>query len=340
MNYNCEYCNYSTNYNSNWYRHKQSKTHKTNILLKSTTNTNINYENVDNKKTNTTDYAMLKLLEEKDKRLEETKNIFEVALQDKNSQIEYLKDTIAKMHNSTDTTGDIAKSSVSTLNYVITNFQSAPRLKQIERSEAEKLFALEFDKVQKVKEFNDNKTKSKKKKCSEKEEMSSEKKEELFVEKILYLYKQKQFVKYVKDIIVPIYKTKDPSEQALWNTDTARLNYLIRDIVGKHPEWISDKKGIKLIEYVIQPITNLLKEMVEKYQKQQFNITQDFIQSIPTIERASKAHKLATSLIDLLKSGDADIDICEELCPEFHLDKNYVTKVIGNKIRKPKKVKT
>ena len=184
--------------------------------------------------------------------------------------------------------------------------------------------------MQKVQEFNKKKSKKNSKDESE-EELSKDAKEELYVEKILLLFKQKKIAKYVKDLIVSMYRTKDPSKQSVWNTDASRLNYLIRDIIGQQIEWTSDKKGIKLTKYVIKPITDLMREMIEKYKNNKFKITQDQNESLKIIEKANRLHSLATLFVDKLKSGDLDDDICAKLCAEFHLDKNYTNKCTKQK---------
>ena len=155
-----------------------------------------------------------------------------------------------------------------------------------------------------------------------------EKKEEIYVEKLLTLFKNDKLIEYVKDIIVPLYKKDDPKQQTVWNTDTARLNYVIRDIVGKQTEWMTDKKGLKVTKYVIKPITKSMAEMVDKYAKNYYINTQKFDNSLEEIKHNSEKYNLAIGLIQELRKGNINAKICQQLCPEFHLDKKYMSKYV------------
>ena len=337
----CKHCNYSTNDKSNWKRHINSKKHIGII----NNNLPIDVESVNNiiKNNNLTnelifDKTKYELMKQTDDLLLNEKN---KQIEDKDKQIDYLKNIIETMKNTNNTTGNIADKSISTLNYVITNFKKAPQLHQLEYDQAKEILESEFDKVKKVIEFNDNKQLKKEKKVTnsdteseEPPDLTQEEKEKMYVEKLLHLHEQKQIVQHIKEIITPLYKTDDPKKQSIWNTDAQRLNYLIRDIVGKQLDWISDKKGKKLINYVIQPITKLMAEMVEKYKNEQFKITQQHEISLEALNKANYRHKISVNVIESLLSKNINNDVCSELCPDFHLDKHCV-----GKYSKTKKIK-
>ena len=337
MKYNCNICKYSTNERGNWYRHKKSKRHInneniTNIYIDNEQNmchndtkNNINKIEISDENKSLTDL----LIKEKDKQINRLLKDKTDQSEKANAQIDYLKSIIEHMKSNTTSSSDIAKTSVSSLNYLLTNCKQAPPLKQIEREEAQKILSLQYNNLKSVKDHDNLINSDSETSISiKKKKLTIDEKEEMFVKKILLLHSNKKLANYIKDIITPIYKKEDPRNQSMWNTDVSRLNYLIKDIVGKQENWISDKKGIKLTKYIINPITSLILEMIEKYIDQQFIITQDITQKITTIEKAGKLHRLAVDLKDSLLSGDINDDICDELCPEFHLDKTYVASCI------------
>src|SRR3990167_4946963 len=72
---------------------------------------------------------------------------------------------------------------------------------------------------------------------------------------------------FLGDLIIETYKTKDPSDQSLWSSDVVRLSYVVKTLIDKQSQWIVDKKGIHVLEHVIQPLlTYIEKNYLVKYQ--------------------------------------------------------------------------
>lgn len=69
----------------------------------------------------------------------------------------------------------------------------------------------------------------------------------------------KKVAEKIANMIIGTYKTDDLSQRSLWATDVSRLNYFVRELVNKKPEWKTDKGGIKVSKYVITPVLDLLK---------------------------------------------------------------------------------
>ena len=57
--------------------------------------------------------------------------------------------------------------------------------------------------------------------------------DEKIVEDILSYKRHNTLVKYLGEIIISIYKKDNPNEQSLWNSDSTRKNYLLRELVNK-----------------------------------------------------------------------------------------------------------
>ena len=316
MKYCCPECKYVTDSRNNWYHHKKTKKHIDNIKYD---NTNNNLNDICKEKD--------KVIKEKDKLLKSKDKL----IKEHKEQIDHLKSIINDAQITTKNT-----KATSTLNFVIVNFNNAPALCQIEENKVTEIIENEFSKIHNIKELIQNETLEINSddesvdsvQIKENKKQMQERKEELYVEKLLSLFKNDRLVEYIKDIIAPLYKKDDPKQQTVWNTDTARLNYVIRDIVGKQTEWITDKKGLKVIKYVIKPITKSMAEMVDKYAKNYYTNTQKFDSSLEEIKHHTERYNLSILLIQELRKGNINDNVCQQLCPEFHLDKTYMNKYI------------
>lgn len=105
---------------------------------------------------------------------------------------------------------------------------------------------------------------------------------ETLIKDLIHYYNKGSFDKFLGDFIVKQYKKNDPELQALWSSDTDRLNYFIRELV-KHKKlhditdkseikkilsnnsdkskWIMDKKGIKVSNYIIEPLLEYIQKI-------------------------------------------------------------------------------
>lgn len=79
---------------------------------------------------------------------------------------------------------------------------------------------------------------------------------------LIFYYKKNKLDKYLGDFIVKHYKKDNPELQAMWNSDTERLNYFIRELYNIKNnqielkdtnenqkidiQWIVDRKGLKM----------------------------------------------------------------------------------------------
>ncbi len=88
------------------------------------------------------------------------------------------------------------------------------------------------------------------------------------IEELVHHYRHKSLTKYIGDMIVKCYKKDDPKKQSIWNSDIARKNYLLREIINKNPEWITDKKGVKTKEIIIEPIIKLIDSLIKDFLQQ------------------------------------------------------------------------
>lgn len=124
------------------------------------------------------------------------------------------------------------KTSMSTLSYLIKNYNNVPLLKKLEEYDA-----IKYD-------YDDDK----------------------FIEVIIYEHKNKHLDAYIGNFIVESYKKEDPSEQSIWNSDTSRLTYLIKFILENNEiDWQVDKKGVKTNECIIVPVLDHINDCLSTY---------------------------------------------------------------------------
>ena len=130
--------------------------------------------------------------------------------------------------------GGLVKKSVSALTYSINNYNDTPYIKAIEVNDIDKF-------------NNPNKE---------------------IVEDILSAYKHKTLNKYLGELILKLYKKDNPVDQSIWNTDDNRLTYIIKELLNNNSSsWIIDKKGVKTIQYLIDPLLSYIKKLITEYHK-------------------------------------------------------------------------
>ena len=259
MEYQCEPCDYSSNDKSNFLKHNISKKH-----IKKTTKIPCSPKLAETREKcskNVIDIFSCNFCNFKCSRMSNLtrhKNIcadaiienknkeFSIIIENKNKEIDNLKKALDVMTKDKDAlfklTTDIQttnNTSVSALNYVIQNHKKAPPLQQLDQKKAKNLL-----------KFKDN----------DEPFVNDE-----LVELLIYNFKKKNLDKCIGDMLLKHYKKNDPSEQSIWNSDTSRLTFLIKDIVGDKSEWVTDKKGVKLIKYVIKPVLELIIYLSKEY---------------------------------------------------------------------------
>ena len=154
--------------------------------------------------------------------------------------VEYLKSTLSG-------SGVILNKSVSTLQYVINTYKTSPPFKIMENIPSIENNGGDYDND--APDNTDPITKNTK-----------------FVEILIYKYKNDSLIKYLGDFIIKHYKKGDPKQQSIWNSDTARMSYIIRHQIDENnAEWRSDKKGVLATKIAIDPLLKYVEESIVKY---------------------------------------------------------------------------
>lgn len=340
MKYYCFDCDYETDDKSNWAKHKKSRKHviksnknndnlvesttnlsksteKSNEMTKSTTtaphdtpqhptapkNTKSNNiaENKDIKCTFcgvefTRSSSLLRHYNVcKDKninthelvfKLETEKKMLELKLESCESKNKILKKENEYHKQLIISAGNMIQSSMSTLNHLILNYNNAPILEPL------KDYSILED-------------------------------ENKFINNLTYYHNENKLEEYLGNLLVKQYKTVDPTKRSNWNSDTSRLTYINRELVNNKPNWVIDKKGIKMSNIIIKPFMDYIKKVA---QNEIFNINKE-IQDEDNENCRNYLIKKITTLSEIIiniNNNALSKNINRYLAPHFYFDKNNI----------------
>jgi len=188
--------------------------------------------------------------------------------------------------------GAVIKTSVSALSYVAQNYGDAPVLKKLK----DYSYLQEIDKDSDDDEFD-------------------------LSQLIINQHTDKTIVKYLGNIIVDAYKTEDPSKRSIWNSDSVRLTYMIRELINKKPDWTVDKKGVKTTKFVIAPlleyIRQLMADFIENNRLENFLHDSDWKMK-KRIDNLNAAGEICLNI----KNKSLEEQILKYIAPHFYLIKN------------------
>lgn len=155
-----------------------------------------------------------------------------------------LKKQNNKLLNLATSNADVAKKSMSVMNYALKNYNDAPPIG-----------LLEDDQFNKMSELLTHDEKGKKKTDKSTEEI------------LIFHHRHDTLNKVLGDLIVKIYKKENPDKQSVWSSDISRLTFIVKDIVGKtkNSKWITDKKGLHFTQVIINPLLDKIKTLLMEY---------------------------------------------------------------------------
>lgn len=312
--YICDQCNFITNDSGNYCRHKQTNKHirKINNSDNNSLNSEDTYDITKDiyicnycylsftKKSNLVRHTkticgaiesnkdmIIKQMDEKIKQMKENekdmiiKHMEEkiIRADEEKAKAEDMVEYFKRVHENA-TTGR----SVSALTYLMTNFKKGNPLNEISQEE---IIAV----------------------------LTHEKRLE---EWLIYHFEKKSLDRYVAGFIVDIIKKINPKDQQAWNSDVARLTYIVRELVGDETQWISDKNGIRFTKYVITPFLKHLRQKIDKYI---INEAVDIFYL--TIEQAKAQDTkmiLANSVAIHLTTKEMKSDVLKEIAPHLSFE--------------------
>lgn len=139
------------------------------------------------------------------------------------------------------------------------------------------------------------------------------------IKDIIYDHRKKILHQTIGNGIVKLYSKPDPREQSVWNTDTSRLNYLIKKAVSKtKSQWMMDKRGCNITDYVIKPILAHLKDRLLEFK-------------IPKrTERYLKLHLDILELVRQINDNVLEPKINKFIAPRLHFSNSSGKLLIQN----------
>ena len=337
MKYNCETCNYSTNDKSHFNRHNLSKNHHAfddneNFILadrtesipkpyqshtikkifsckfcekiysqKSSLNRHLSIckkkLNIDNEKELIKNNQQLekqlreKNLEIQNIKIEKDKQISEIKLESLENENIYLKKSledkdkqISELKYVLKTSGILKKPTFSSLTFIINNYDTAPNL-------------LPIDNYQFIK---------------------SNKEDKDFIEILINCFENGNLAKYLGNILVKAYKKEDCAKQSLWNTDSNRLTYIIKELMIDKSKWSIDKKGLKTSSNIIDPLLNYLVPIIQVYI---CDLSSQFPEDIRNADKYLKKMEHACNIKKQIDEKVLGNEILKYISPYFYFDK-------------------
>ena len=183
--------------------------------------------------------------------------------------------------------GNLVKKSVSSLTYVVENYNDAPSLQMLTLDD--------------INNANDENT------------------EKEIVDDIISAYKHKTLGQYLGDYIIKIYKKADPKSQSIWNTDDTRLTYLIKELShNTSSNWMVDKKGLKTTSYIIKPLLDYVKTILTDHQIN-FNIPRGKCNSVE-MEFILENSRRLLDIINDIDDGNVSKDILKHISSQLRFD--------------------
>lgn len=185
--------------------------------------------------------------------------------------------------------GAVIKTSVSALSYVAKNYKDAPKLQKLTDYSY-----ITYD--------DDN--------------------DEFDLLKTIFdHYRDNILDQYLGNIIVSAYKKENPAEQSLWNSDTVRLTYLVKDIINKKTDWTVDKKGIKTSKFIIDPLLAYIRVLLTKYIDE--NGLENYVtESYMQLKKRTDDMQAVAEIITVISNNSLSEQILKYIAPHFYLTKN------------------
>lgn len=337
MKYICEVCNYESLTKQNYIKHCATIKHVDNLKIHTANainiTTNAMKQRID---------QLEKELKIKDSKIEEQLKLKDKMLEKKDKIIEKKDNLLAEMtirlQDRLIITDDTTNKSVSALTFLMAKYKSAPPLKMLEFDNAKKMIGCGSEESSDDDNNDNNKP------------VSWDSDYDKATRKIVNAYRAKTVDEFLGTIIVKNYKMDDPNAQSIWNSDTSRLSFLIKEAIPDdettttdeqkkstkisvkktssedgHSEWISDKRGIRITKLIIQPLLNLVLIMMKKYIMKHHKNIDRYLDSKECIKQEKICHDALQLQCDI-QDGIIANCIVDFLSPYFEIDKKQLIK--------------
>lgn len=137
--------------------------------------------------------------------------------------------------------------------------------------------------------------------------------DEDLLEIIINAYQNDHLVEFIGGALVSYYKTENPQDQCIWNSDTERLTYFIR----RNFNWKIDKKGIKTETLIIAPALSHFYDILQKV------VTSEIPrrQNVNIVLRDNEQRQVCYDIMLSIENGSLSGKILKFMAPYLFLDK-------------------
>ena len=296
-NFICEYCNKLFKHKSTMYTHKKKCTIYNKIINDNNNDDDIKNNNINNNIIN---------------KIENKGNEIKLEINNVKLEINNVKLSVDKAIRTTS----------SLIKYLMTNYSHVKPLNQLTQDQCQRIIYTAYG-------CNNNKQDKLDNKLNNKEY-------DLLMTKLLLDFEKNRLYIYIGNIIYTIVSETDKNKQAIWSSDTSRLNYAIKITIDK---WYNDHAGEKFCDFVITPISNYIYKIIDIFQTNFWNsdINNDTNSDINNNEW-SKIIKL-NEIKDYIKSNIFRRDILRYLASKLQfLEEEFNTMTNICNVEKYKKI--
>ena len=150
-------------------------------------------------------------------------------------------------------------------------------------------------------------------------------KDSTLIKKLVNYQEQNLLTNFLGDFIILIYKKEDPQKQSLWSSDTARLSYIIKELLGNNESsWNQDPKATKIIKYIIDPMLKYINDQINDYCKNDDNLV-DLLD--PIYEESQNNSNIYRRLGEITSNIEKEIlhkDIVKYITPYFYVKQSTI----------------
>jgi hypothetical protein len=306
--YNCILCDYETTKKCNIDKHTKTQKHLNNLknikncdLCKKSFSSNYNLKRHINKYHNNInpeklDNSYIFHNNINNNINNNNLNNLELIVKTSNKQIikevKEVKDVVDKSNQEVKIVVNKAINKASTLiKYLMEHHKSTPPLKKIKHDQCINLLKLEFN-------------------CTDKNDDTEYYLEKKFIDD----FSKNRFIQNISKCILNLVHYNDPLKQPIWNTDCARLHYVVKTSLNS---WNEDKAGIKFTDFIIKPMLKSICDKITNYRKE---IIENVDIKRYTLEQNIEHNNLLTSVYSFeyaLLRGDLIKLILKELAPHL-----------------------
>ena len=235
--------------------------------------------------TNNKDNKIGELIQQNNLLLEQNKKLLDLAANNSHASIINAE---ANVINAKST-----KKSMNMMSHAMKHWANAPPMKVLEGKEAMKLITYE------------NKSKSP------------------IEEVIIHQFNSNTLERFLGNVLIKEFKKEDQLDQSLWTTDSSRLCFIIKQIVGDtgSDRWVSDKSGIEITKLLISPLVKRVSEMMSDYVSK---FMKEMKENIDSNEKKAKIaiEKIydAETVIRGIVKNDLRKEILKYIAPYFNVD--------------------